>query len=46
MQAVWSDAYEDCMRSLGPNGGLVAVETMEEWEFLKVTLENYGFGKK
>lgn len=34
----------DCSNILGPNGGLVSVDSMEEWEFLIELLERFGFG--
>lgn len=42
--AIWSSADADCRRQLGPNATLLAVESAEEWGFLRVMLENYGFG--
>ncbi|KAJ6633481.1 Macrophage mannose receptor 1 [Pseudolycoriella hygida] len=42
--ATWSRADEDCRFQLGPNTTLVAIESEEEWKFLRVLLDNYGFG--
>jgi len=42
--AIWASADADCRLQLGPNATLVAVESEQEWEFLRVVLENYGFG--
>ncbi|KAJ6636541.1 Vitrin, partial [Pseudolycoriella hygida] len=42
--AIWSSADADCRFQLGPNATLVAIESLDEWEFLRVMLENYGFG--
>jgi hypothetical protein len=43
-QAIWASADTDCRLQLGPNATLVAIESEEEWQFLQVILENYGFG--
>lgn len=41
---MWSSAETDCRNILAPNGGLVAIESAAEWDFLRVALETYGFG--
>jgi len=41
---IWQSADDDCKNIFGPNSGLVAIETNEEWDFLTVMLERYGFG--
>lgn len=44
-QATWQSADADCRNQLGGEGHLVAIETQDEWGFLTVALENYGFGR-
>lgn len=45
-QAAWNSAAADCTNQLGDSATLLAIESEEEWEFLKEILENYGFGKR
>ncbi|KAJ6634302.1 Lithostathine [Pseudolycoriella hygida] len=40
----WTTADEDCKNILGPNGALLSIDSIAEWEFLRVALESYGFG--
>ncbi|XP_037050167.1 collagen alpha-5(VI) chain-like [Bradysia coprophila] len=39
----WNSAQADCKALLGDSATIVAIESQEEWEFLKEILENYGF---
>lgn len=39
-------AEQDCSNIFGPYGGLVSIETIEEWDFLKEMLEMYGSGNE
>jgi len=41
--ATWNAATADCRNQLGADAGLVAIESEEEWNFLKEFLEDYGF---
>lgn len=41
-QTMWSIAEGDCKFFFGANATLVAIESEEEWEFLKIKLESYG----
>lgn len=41
-QTTWSIAEGDCNFFLGANATLVAIESVEEWNFLKIKLESYG----
>lgn len=43
-KTVWSSAADDCRNILGPNGGLLDIGSLEEWQFLIILLESYGFG--
>lgn len=41
-QTTWSIAESDCNFFFGANSTLVAIESVEEWDFLKIKLESYG----
>jgi len=40
----WSVAEEDCANMFGTNAALLAIDTIAEWEFLRIVLEQYGSG--
>lgn len=45
-KGAWNSGASDCKTLLGDGATLVAIESEEEWDFLKEILQNHGFGRQ
>ncbi|KAJ6643587.1 Vitrin [Pseudolycoriella hygida] len=44
VRVAWATAQQSCRILFGNNSTLVSVESVDEWDFLKIKLESFGIG--